>query len=156
MHTMDLPNEAATQRLGERLAGVLRGQSGVIYLQGGLGAGKTTLVRALLKALGVEGRVVSPTYTLVEPYNAGPQLILHMDLYRLTDPEELEYLGIRDMDGARHLLLVEWPAQGRGMLPAADMVLHLDDAAAGRRLGVECLSAQAEAWAAELVATNSQ
>ncbi len=118
-----LGDETATADLGARLAAALDGRAAVIALQGDLGAGKTTLVRALLRALGVDGAVRSPTYTLVEPYEVGGQRVFHLDLYRVADPEELEYLGIRDLDGA--LLLIEWPERGEGWLPPVDLWLHL-------------------------------
>ena len=118
-----LADETSTADLGARLAAVLDGRAAVIALQGDLGAGKTTLVRALLRSLGVGGAVRSPTYTLVEPYEVGAQRVFHLDLYRLADPEELEYLGIRDLDGA--LQLIEWPERGEGWLPPVDLWLHL-------------------------------
>ena len=115
-----LPDEAATVALAERLAPLIA-RLNIVYLQGDLGAGKTCFVRALLRALGHEGRVRSPTYTLVEPYEIGGRSVFHFDLYRLADPEELAYLGFEDYLGSGALCLIEWPARGEGMLPPADL-----------------------------------
>ncbi len=120
------------EQLGARLATVCVAPA-VIYLQGDLGAGKTTLVRGYLKSLTYPGPVRSPTYTLVEPYDtpvAGR--VYHLDLYRLTDPEELEFLGIRDIQAEQGVMLVEWPEQGSGWLPAADLVVSIAHRADGR------------------------
>lgn len=131
---MRLADEAATRALGVWLAGRLRTQAGgVLYLEGDLGAGKTTLARALLRELGVEGVIRSPTYTLVEPYETGGRRILHLDLYRLNDPLELENLGLADDPPATTLWLVEWPARAAGLLPPADMTIRLALDGAGRR-----------------------
>lgn len=121
---IELADEAATAALGRRLAAVL--QTGVVYLEGELGAGKTALARAILQGRGFTGKVKSPTYTLVEPYHVEGDNIYHLDLYRLSDPEELEWLGLRDMLEGRHLLLIEWPTRGAGYLPAPDLVVELD------------------------------
>ena len=128
-----LPNSAATERLGAALADTIRaGQGGVIYLVGPLGAGKTTLARALLRALGVEGAIKSPTYTLVEPYEVAGKKLLHMDLYRLSEPEELYGLGVFDDPPDCAWWLVEWPEQGQGVLPAADLLIALSAEGQGR------------------------
>lgn len=122
---VDIPDEAAMRRFGGELAQALAGEGCVIGLSGELGAGKTTLVRAMLWALGVEGAVRSPTYTLVESYPGLGNPVFHLDLYRLSDPEELEFLGIRDLDAAGNRLLVEWPERGRGALPRPDIDLGI-------------------------------
>lgn len=126
-----LPDEAATLRLGEQLAAA-SSMGGIIYLQGELGAGKTTLARGLLRALGHQGTVKSPTYALMEPYVLGAKHIYHLDLYRLVDPEELEYLGMRDFLSDDALCLVEWPERGKGWLPTADMTIQLKIETSGR------------------------
>jgi tRNA threonylcarbamoyladenosine biosynthesis protein TsaE len=97
----------------------------VVYLTGDLGAGKTTLTRGLLRSLGVTGAVRSPTYTLVEIYELGALTALHLDLYRLTDPDELGNLGLREWARGGHLWLIEWPERGAGRLPGADLVITL-------------------------------
>lgn len=118
-------NERATETLGAIL-GELARDGGLIFLRGNLGAGKTTTARGLIHGLGHQGTVKSPTYTLVEPYEALVPAVYHFDLYRLGDPEELEFMGFRDFlqDGA--LCLVEWPDKGEGWLPAPDLDLQLD------------------------------
>jgi tRNA threonylcarbamoyladenosine biosynthesis protein TsaE len=125
-----LIDAAATEQLGARLAASI--MPAIIYLRGDLGTGKTTLVRGLIHALGYSGKVRSPTYTLVEPYAAGPCPVFHLDLYRLADAEELEWLGLRDMLAEPALLLVEWPERGEGILPPADLAINLDYSDAGR------------------------
>ena len=131
--TIDLPDAAATQALGASLAPSLC-EGGLVLLSGELGTGKTTLVRALLHELGHEGGVRSPTYALVEPYRIGSLDIYHLDLYRIADPEELEFLGFRDWLLPGNLVLIEWPERAAGMLPAADLHLHLEHAGEGRRV----------------------
>ena len=129
-----LPDAAATAALGAALAGALGPQPrGVIWLLGDLGAGKTTLARGLLEALGVTGRIRSPTYTLMEPYDLGGSSVLHMDLYRLADPLELQNLGLADYPPQQHLWLVEWPEKGGGLLSAADLKVDLKVAGEGRQ-----------------------
>jgi len=134
-----LADAAATGDYGARLAGCLT-PGLLVFLQGELGAGKTTLVRGLLRALGHRGAVKSPTYTLVESYRLPSFTVHHLDLYRLGDPEELEWLGIRDLLAGDALCLIEWPARGAGVLPAPDLVISLDYAGGGRRVRVEPFS----------------
>jgi tRNA threonylcarbamoyladenosine biosynthesis protein TsaE len=112
-----------------------------IYLEGELGAGKTAFARALLAGLGYQGRVPSPTYTLVEPYAAGGFQLLHADLYRLRDPAELDALGIADQFGVGSVLLVEWPERGQGRLPPVDIRLELAIAGEGRDAVLDALTA---------------
>ncbi|MFZ5621641.1 MAG: tRNA (adenosine(37)-N6)-threonylcarbamoyltransferase complex ATPase subunit type 1 TsaE [Pseudomonadota bacterium] len=118
--TLDIGDAEAMERLGAALGAHLHGGE-VIYLTGDLGVGKTTLVRGLLRGRGHAGPVRSPTYTLVEPYELPPLTLYHLDLYRLADAEELEWIGIRDLLDAGSVALVEWPERGRGVLPAADL-----------------------------------
>lgn len=138
-----LADEAATQALGARLAEALPARA-VLYLRGDLGAGKTTLARALLRAAGHEGPVRSPTYTLIEPYRLPDSVYYHLDLYRLADPEELEFLGLRDLLDEDCVLLVEWPQRGEGLLPAPDLQLTLAPVGEGRHVEFEAGSAMGE------------
>lgn len=120
-----LNNEQDTQHLASILAQHI--QQGVIYLIGDLGAGKTTLSRYWLQALGHHGAVKSPTYTLVEPYQIAGKNVFHFDLYRLNDPYELELMGIRDyFDYEGALFLFEWPSKGEDEIPAADVILSIN------------------------------
>lgn len=138
-----LADEAATLALGSRLATICS-QKATVFLQGDLGAGKTTLVRGWLQGLGYQGRVKSPTYTLVEPYNIEGRQVFHFDLYRLADPEELEYIGGRDYFSGEGLCLVEWPDKGAGMLPMPDLVIELQVAAEGRLVKIYATTAIGE------------
>ncbi len=122
--SLDIADTEAMERLGAALGTHLRGGE-VIYLRGDLGVGKTTLVRGLLRGRGHDGPVRSPTYTLVEPYELPPLTLYHLDLYRLADAEELEWIGIRDLLDATSVALVEWPERGRGVLPAADLTITI-------------------------------
>jgi tRNA threonylcarbamoyladenosine biosynthesis protein TsaE len=123
-----LADEVATIAMGKRLAELVKSelQQGItVYLNGDLGAGKTTLTRGFVQGMGHVGNVKSPTYTLVEPYDLGEWQVYHFDLYRLADPEELEYMGIRDYFSERSCSFIEWPEKGSGMIAAPDMVIDL-------------------------------
>ena len=148
-----LASEAATRQLAARAAQALPAAPApfVVELSGELGAGKTTFARGLLRSLGVEGPVRSPSYTLMEHYAAGGWQVLHLDLYRLLDAEELENLGVRDFHGGRSLWLVEWPEKGAGHLPAADARLRFSSDAAGHAVDVTALSAAGEQWLGRLM-----
>jgi tRNA threonylcarbamoyladenosine biosynthesis protein TsaE len=122
--TIFLPDEKATVAFGKTLAKACKGK-GLITLSGNLGTGKTTLSRGIIQAFGHTGAVKSPTYTLVEPYELGDIRIYHFDLYRLEDPEELEFIGLWDYLNEDALVLLEWPERAGSLLPPADMALHL-------------------------------
>lgn len=139
--TVFLADEAATEALGRALAMAVKRRYGghgghkgaTVFLRGTLGMGKTTLSRGVMRGLGHEGAVKSPTYTIVEPYEHLDPMVYHFDLYRLGDPEELEYLGIRDYFGQSSLCLIEWAERGEGILPAPDVQVTLEPEDEGRR-----------------------
>ncbi|HVT35032.1 MAG TPA: tRNA (adenosine(37)-N6)-threonylcarbamoyltransferase complex ATPase subunit type 1 TsaE [Nevskiaceae bacterium] len=136
MLTLQLPDAAATETLGAAIAHALQTYPGaVIYLEGDLGAGKTTLARGFLHQLGVTGAVRSPTYTLLEHYTAGERRVLHMDLYRLSDPLELGNLGLADFPYGSTYWLIEWPRRGGALLPPAVITVRLAQLGS-RRLAV--------------------
>jgi tRNA threonylcarbamoyladenosine biosynthesis protein TsaE len=110
---------------------------GLVFLHGDLGVGKTTLVRGFLRAAGYKGTVKSPTYTLVEEYTIGSRKIFHFDLYRVVDPEELEWIGIRDYFDQDSICFIEWPDKGTGFLPEPDRVITLKTQGLGRSLNIE-------------------
>ncbi len=120
------PDEAATRRFAVALAGQAALSSALIELRGELGAGKTTLARHLLHALGVPGRIKSPTYAVVESYELANLNIWHFDFYRFNDPHEWEDAGFRDIFASSGLKLVEWPEKAGAHLPRADLVIHLE------------------------------
>jgi len=134
---LTLADPQETERFGHALGRALAVPTGAgltIWLEGELGAGKTSLARAILRGLGYTGRVPSPTYTLVEPYELDRGRLFHVDLYRLQSPDETEELGLSELPGAGELLLVEWPERGGDRLPAADLRLRLAVRANGREL----------------------
>jgi tRNA threonylcarbamoyladenosine biosynthesis protein TsaE len=145
----DLPDEAATIALARRVAEAMH-EGAVVYLHGPLGAGKTSFARALLTALGVGERVKSPTYSLIEGYQAQARPAWHLDLYRIADPGELEWLGLDALADPAALVLVEWPERGAGALPAADVALHMDYAGEGRRAVLQAFTARGERLQREL------
>lgn len=128
-----LEGEKAQDAFGRRI-GVHISPPCVLFLQGNLGTGKTTLVRGVLRGLGHFGPVRSPTYTLLEPYELAAMHLFHLDLYRLSDPEELELLGLRDLLEPTSVLMVEWPDRGHGFLPSPDLSVHIDHAGEAREL----------------------
>jgi len=136
---IEVADAAAMESLGAQLA--QSRAAGIIYLKGDLGAGKTTLARGFLQALGHTGRVRSPTYTLIEPYSFDFGTVYHLDLYRLSDARELEDLGLRDLLEEQALLLVEWPERGSGVLPAADLLISIEHRDVGRRVTLEAATA---------------
>jgi tRNA threonylcarbamoyladenosine biosynthesis protein TsaE len=131
-----LPDEAATIALGQQLAS--RSREGlVVYLHGDLGAGKTTFARAFLRALGVGERVKSPTYSLIEGYDLADRRAFHLDLYRIADPGELEWLGLDSLAEPGAIVLVEWPERGAGALPPVDLEIRFRHDGSGRVVSFE-------------------
>ena len=139
----------ATEHLGRQLAAAAPARA-VVYLGGDLGAGKTTLARAFLRQLGVTGAVRSPTYTLIERYPVAGGDVAHLDLYRIADPEELEFLGLDDLAADAHLWLVEWPERGTGALPSADLHIALAVQGNARSVRLDATSAIGAAWLSQL------
>ncbi len=141
-----LPNPEATDALGMALAAT-RPRRAVVYLHGQLGAGKSTLARALLRALGVRGAIRSPTYTLIEPYRLdhGDEAV-HLDLYRIAAADELEFLGLDSLAGQAALWLVEWPERGGKALPEADLHVYLEVSNDGRMAVLEDTSGMGLGW----------
>ncbi|MBX9712246.1 MAG: tRNA (adenosine(37)-N6)-threonylcarbamoyltransferase complex ATPase subunit type 1 TsaE [Pseudomonadaceae bacterium] len=147
--TLHIEGEEAMLALGARLAALTEGR-GTLYLHGDLGAGKTTLSRGIIRGLGHVGAVKSPTFTLVEPYEIGTCKVFHFDLYRLADPEELEFMGIRDYFEDDALCLIEWPERGVGVLPKADLDITIAAHAGARSLSLRPQGARGESWCAAL------
>lgn len=147
--TLYLADEQAMSDFGARIARVTQGH-GLIFLEGNLGMGKTTLSRGIIRGLGHVGAVKSPTFTLVEPYEIGDIRAFHFDLYRLVDPEELEFLGIRDYFEDDAMCLIEWPDKGAGFLPKPDLTITISPQDSGRSLKILSQSSRGEAWCAAL------
>jgi len=147
---LDLPEEAAMLALGADLAAACPDGGLVAHLTGDLGAGKTTLSRGLLWALGHSGAVKSPTYTLVESYQPGARVVHHFDLYRLTDPEELEYLGLDEYFDGQSLCLVEWPERGAGVIGPPDLAIRLRVSGDGREGALQAFSETGQRWLRDL------
>lgn len=138
-----LTDQDATVAIGKKLAASLEKPT-VIFLHGDLGAGKTTFSRGVICGLGHEGNVKSPTYTLVEPYQLAGLNAYHFDLYRLADPEELEFMGFRDYLDDAAVCLIEWPEKGQGMLPSSDLDIELAYMGEQRKIVINANSAIGE------------
>ena len=125
----------------------------VIFLEGELGAGKTTLARGFIRGLGHHGKVKSPTYSLVEEYDLreiSNKNCYHFDLYRLADPEELEYMGMRDFTLERDILLIEWPEKGEGWLPRADLIIEILYENQSRKLNLKAMTEKGNSYLKQL------
>jgi len=142
-----IPDESQMLLFGRQLAGASLehlDHHRVIFLNGQLGAGKTTLARGFLRELGFEGRVKSPTYTLVEPYELSHCTVFHFDLYRLHHPEELESMGVQDYFIPKAICLIEWPEKGGFILPVPDIICHISMQGHGREIKIVAQSANGE------------
>ena len=137
-----LPDTQATVDFGNQLAQTIKNLNKgiIVFLNGDLGAGKTTLTRGFVQGMGHQGNVKSPTYTLVEPYDLIDWQVYHFDLYRLADPEELEYMGIRDYFSDKCCAFIEWPEKGYGILPSADLIINLAYSDEQRELSLQAES----------------
>ena len=141
----EIATAAEMERLGGCLAKATNVEGAIYFLYGELGAGKTTLVRGFLRSLGYEGVVKSPTYTLVESYTLGQRCIYHFDLYRITDPDELAYLGIQDYFDGHSLCLIEWPERGGDHLGKADLEIRITYQEWARRVAIKTCTTKGEA-----------
>jgi tRNA threonylcarbamoyladenosine biosynthesis protein TsaE len=150
--SVELPDEAATNRLGAALAaGVVPGR--VVHLRGELGAGKTTLVRGLLRALGYAGRVKSPSYTLVELYTVSSLNLYHFDFYRFRDRSEWISSGFREYFNPDAFCIVEWPERAESLLAPPDLEIAIEFSGAGRKATIDGRTAAGEEWLARLSAS---
>jgi tRNA threonylcarbamoyladenosine biosynthesis protein TsaE len=153
-----LADSQATRAQGAGLAAAVaarRPEQLIIYLEGDLGAGKTTFARGFLEALGHAGRVPSPTYTLVEPYALSGYRVFHMDLYRINDPSELEDLGVAEQLGPGAVGLIEWPGHGDGYLPPPDIRVRLELIPTGRALTLTALTGRGRQVLAQIPPQNT-
>jgi tRNA threonylcarbamoyladenosine biosynthesis protein TsaE len=145
----ETPTSEGTEACGSRLARAmppLEESTAIVYLQGELGSGKTTLARGVLRELGVQGTVRSPTYTLLERYETPAAIVVHLDLYRLQSGAELEPLGLRELHRPQHLWLIEWPERAQGRLPDADLRVTLEAGTNRHRIGVDASTAFGTSW----------
>jgi len=152
-HSTFLADEAATIAYGQRLAKAINSK-GLLTLSGNLGSGKTTLCRGLIQSYGHSGAVKSPTYTLVEPYEIGDKRIYHFDLYRMEDPEELEFIGLWDYLTQEALIIIEWPEKAFGVLPPADLAIQLEQQEKGRKITCSSNTSLGEAVQEKLAAAD--
>ncbi|SAI65787.1 ADP-binding protein [Bordetella ansorpii] len=148
---LHLPDEAATEALARQLAPLLDGRAGMpaggrIHLSGDLGAGKTALARALLRACGVQGRIKSPSYALLESYKISSLYFYHFDFYRFSDPREWLDAGFRDLLRDDAVVLVEWPERAGDVLPPPDLLIALEYAGQGRDAGLTAYTARGQTW----------
>lgn len=146
---LTIESETAMLEFGAQLAAAITANA-VIYLHGELGAGKTTLTRGFLRALGYEGKVKSPTYTLVEPYELAGRHIFHFDLYRLQTAQELEHIGLHDYFFANSICLLEWPQKGFPLLPPADLACYIEMREIGREICIKACTVLGEAVLSKL------
>ena len=162
--TLSLPDEAATQQLAQVLSDIFShyfsnsyenfeetGKSAKVYLRGDLGAGKTTFVRHFLKAMGVTGRIKSPTYTLLETYKVSSLYLYHFDFYRFTDTEEWHEAGFRENLGEDAIVFIEWADKAGPGLPTPDLELHLIYESAGRTAQFNAFSEKGKTWITRLI-----
>jgi len=157
-----LPDEPATEELARQLAGLLCGQhpkapqtGGRIHLHGDLGTGKTTLVRALLRAAGVQGRIKSPSYALLESYNVSNLYFHHFDFYRFSDAHEWRDAGFDELFDEQAIILIEWPEQAGTRLPPPDLDIHLRYADPGRHATLSAHSSKGQGWLTHLNAPQA-
>lgn len=153
MTTRTLASSDATEALGRALAASAP-ERAVVFLEGDLGAGKTTLARAFLRELGVEGAVRSPTYTLIERYAVPRGEVAHLDLYRIADPDELEFLGLDDLAADAVLWLIEWPERGGSALPRADLHVRLRVEGSGRSVTLRAGTEAGTRWLAAVASPD--
>lgn len=146
-----LADETATKQLGQQLAGALASEVRAhIYLEGQLGAGKTCLVRGFISGLGYEGKVKSPSYSLIEPYLIQGRQVYHFDFYRINDPQELELIGINEYFAENAICLVEWPELAAKLLPVPDLEIKLNLCDAGRQVSIEANNSRGKLWVQRL------